>query len=187
MKMNEVYIFLMHHPMVSNDGIITTAVTNLDIHDIARVAATYGVGGYIIVHPDESYRSFSETLVSHWTERAGGKKNPDRKEALEKVRVVASLEEGIEMVKKRTGMVPQIAATTARCYASAMPLKEVVSSTRPIVFLFGTAGGMTEEFLQKADVIVEPIETGSGYNHLSVRSAVSIFIDRVHRLCNIND
>ncbi|MCK5807946.1 RNA methyltransferase [bacterium] len=187
MKMNELYIVLMHYPMVSNDGIITTAVTNLDIHDIARVAATYDVGGYIIVHPDPSYRSFTKTLVSHWTERAGGRKNPDRKEALEKVSVVASLEEGIEIIKNRTKQTPLVAATTARHFPTSKSLEEVVTLKQPIAFLFGTGGGMTESFLQKSDIIIEPIETGSNYNHLSVRSAVSIFIDRTDRLCNISD
>ena len=187
MKINDVYIVLMHYPMVSNDGIITTAVTNLDIHDIARVAATYGVGGYIIVHPDPSYRSFTKTLVSHWTERAGGKKNPDRKEALEKVSVVSSLEEGVEIIKKHIKQTPLVAATTSRRFPTSKSLKEVVELTQPVAFLFGTGGGMTQDFLEKADIIVEPIETGSNYNHLSVRSAVSIFIDRTDRLCNIHD
>ncbi len=43
----DIYIGLVHHPVRNRHGeTVATAVTNLDIHDIARAARTYGIRGY---------------------------------------------------------------------------------------------------------------------------------------------
>ena len=40
------WVALAHHPVLDKDGrIVTTAVTNLDVHDIARAARTFGLAG----------------------------------------------------------------------------------------------------------------------------------------------
>ncbi len=186
MKTNNIYIALLHYPMVSADGTVTTAVTNLDIHDIARVTATYGLGGYLIVHPDSFYRAFTSRLVAHWTQGAGGQKNPDRKRALKTVSVVETVDDAVSFVTKKHGQRPLVVATTARRFPFSKPMSDLATTQTPILLLFGTGGGMTDSFLQTADFVVEPIETGSGYNHLSVRSAVSIFIDRLIHMRNMN-
>ena len=38
---------------------------------------------------------------------------------------------------------------------------------------------MTEEVFDKSDYVLEPIGGGGDYNHLSVRSAASIMLDRL--------
>ena len=50
------------------------------------------------------------------------------------------------------------------------------------MLLFGTAGGISPNLLDKADVVLEPLGGNFTYNHLSVRTAVAIFIDRLHTL-----
>ncbi len=49
----------------------------------------------------------------------------------------------------------------------------------PLLFLFGTGWGLTEEVLEQADDILEPIRGAGAYNHLSVRSAAAILLDRL--------
>jgi hypothetical protein len=43
----------------------------------------------------------------------------------------------------------------------------------------GTGWGVTETILAQADHALEPIQGGTDYNHLSVRSAAAIILDRV--------
>ena len=50
--MKRFYIGLVHHPIYNKHGdIVTTALTNYDLHDIARSATTYDVRRYFIIHP----------------------------------------------------------------------------------------------------------------------------------------
>jgi hypothetical protein len=48
----------------------------------------------------------------------------------------------------------------------------------PFFLLFGTGWGLTQEVKDSSDYVLAPIE-GRGYNHLSVRSAVAIILDRL--------
>jgi len=49
----------------------------------------------------------------------------------------------------------------------------------PHLLLLGTGWGLTEECFQSADFILEPIAGAGNYNHLSVRSAAAILLDRL--------
>ena len=50
--MENLYVALIHHPVVNKNGmIIGSAVTNMDLHDIARAGRTFGVRGYYVVTP----------------------------------------------------------------------------------------------------------------------------------------
>ena len=50
--MAPVYIGLVHYPIYNKHmEVVTTALTNYDLHDIARTAKTYGVRTYFIIHP----------------------------------------------------------------------------------------------------------------------------------------
>ncbi len=78
------YIALLHHPVLDREGrVITSAVTNADIHDIARSAKTYGVKRFFIVTPIADQADLVRTIIGHWTCGAGGALNPSRREALE--------------------------------------------------------------------------------------------------------
>ena len=50
-----------------------------------------------------------------------------------------------------------------------------------MLLLFGTGWGLTQGVTDKADFLLEPIFgiASDGYNHLSVRSAVAIYCDRL--------
>ena len=50
--MADLYVALLHHPVYDKNGaVVTTAVTNLDVHDIARLARTFGVRGFYVCTP----------------------------------------------------------------------------------------------------------------------------------------
>jgi hypothetical protein len=102
MTMGNVYIALLHHPVQNRYGdVITTAVTNLDIHDIARAARTYGVKGFYIVTPLAPQQEFAATIMNHWTQGYGARHNPWRKAAFDITHVAESLEQPVEDIARR--------------------------------------------------------------------------------------
>jgi hypothetical protein len=108
-----VAIALVHHPVLDGKGaVVTTAITNLDVHDLARSARTYGVSDYFLVHPIAVQRELVQRICDHWRDGSSGKRIPDRKLALELVRPVASLDEVFEAFGGRGGV--KVWVTAAR-------------------------------------------------------------------------
>jgi hypothetical protein len=179
-----IYVALLHHPVVNRQGeVIVSAVTNLDIHDIARVARTYGVSGYFVVTPLREQQALVQNLVDHWMKGPGGDLNPDRREAMQLVRIVGGLEAVQEAVKAETGTHPSLYATTAREWPGAVSWQGLRRQLRAgrgsAVLLFGTASGLDNSILESSDGVLTPIEDGREYNHLAVRSAAAIALDRL--------
>lgn len=176
-------IVLVHHPVVNKVGeIIGSAVTNLDIHDIARAGKTYGVDNYYIVTPYEDQHKLVAEILEHWHSGHGAKYNPDRKEALKLVTLADSLEHVVDMVTETRGHKPLLLSTSARMQEKTLSYKDVrarIGMEKPILLLFGTAHGLAPEVMEKTDYCLPPVGADSGYNHLSVRSAVSIILDRL--------
>ena len=62
-----VYISLLHYPVYDKNGrVVSTAVTNLDIHDIARMSKTFGLAGYFLVTPVDDQREMVQRILQHW-------------------------------------------------------------------------------------------------------------------------
>ncbi|MCD6500154.1 MAG: tRNA (guanosine(37)-N1)-methyltransferase TrmD [Deltaproteobacteria bacterium] len=179
------YVALLHHPVYdTNRRVVATAVTNLDLHDIARSSRTYGVAGYFVVTPIERQVELVHRVVGHWTTGSGGSHNKPRREALSLLRVATSLEEVVRDVEARHGESPVVAMTSARAQdglsVSVQDLPDWPGLVgRPLLLVFGTGWGLTESVLALANVRLLPIEGADGYNHLSVRSAVAIYLDRL--------
>ncbi|MDO4541681.1 MAG: tRNA (guanosine(37)-N1)-methyltransferase TrmD [Bacillota bacterium] len=179
-----VYVALVHYPVLDPKGrVIATSVTNLDIHDIARLSATYGVEGYYLIQPGEEQKHLVEQLISYWTKGHGSKVNPDRKFALDKVKVVDSLAEAAEDIQKQKSEAPISVATSAKPRPGVIGYNELSDKMErddnQYLLIFGTGHGLADEILDRADYVLKPIEGAGEYNHLSVRSAVSIVIDRL--------
>ena len=69
-------IALVHHPVLDAQGaIVTTAVTNLDVHDLARSARTYGCSDYFVVHPIAAQRELVARICDHWIDGPGGRRS----------------------------------------------------------------------------------------------------------------
>lgn len=186
--MSPLYMALVHHPVLNRRGeVICAAFTNLDLHDLARVAATYGVRRLFIVTPLDDQRALAGRLVGHWVEGFGGAYNADRKRAMALVSVVASLEEAQAAIEADCGAAARLVATAARnggrpkvAYEElGRDLREGGEGSQPHLLLFGTASGMAEELLERADGLLPPIMGAGEYNHLSVRSAAAIVLDRL--------
>lgn len=180
-----IYLGLVHYPVYDKSGdVVATAVTNLDIHDIARLARTYGIRRYFMITPLVTQQEMAGRVIRHWTEGGGATYNPKRKEALSIVSVVPDLETVQERIRAECeGLAPTIVATTARMVDGAIGYSElrdrISSEANPVLILFGTGWGMEERFLQKAHYRLKPIAGPGEYNHLSVRSAAAIVVDRL--------
>jgi len=181
----QVSIALVHYPVYDkNREVVATAVTNLDIHDIARAARTYGVARYYIVTPVEEQRRLVEKIRLHWLEGWGSTYNPKRKSALELLQTEVSVEAAAADVEERTGKRPKLIVTGAAgrpnsVSFSALQALFAAEPEHPFLLLLGTGWGLTEDVFSKADYVLEPISGGGDYNHLSVRSATSIMLDRL--------
>ena len=176
-------IVLVHHPVVNTTGeIIGSAVTNLDIHDIARAGKTYGVDNYYIVTPYEDQQTLVTEILDHWKTGHGASRNPARKEALELVQLADSLDTVVKTITKKRGQAPQLIGTSARMQEKILSYSEVrakIAEKEAILLLFGTAYGLAPQVMEMTDYCLPPVGANTGYNHLSVRSAVSIILDRL--------
>lgn len=174
---------LLHYPVLNKSGgVIASAVTNLDLHDIARASRTFGVAIFYVVTPLLDQKALVKKIVSHWTVGPSAQLNPARKDALSTIRIVDSLEAVTADIKRRSGRQPKIVATSARRSLGAISFERLRQERRAegdCLLLFGTAWGMADDLLDAADYTLAPISGGGSYNHLSVRSAVSIVLDRL--------
>jgi len=180
----KVYIALLHYPMYNKRmDVVTTSVTNLDLHDIARCARTYNVDGFYIVHPAANQQELIGDILSYWQEGYGGSYNPDRREAFAILHRTENLTRVVAEIETETGQRPLTVATDARSYPNTVSYRslkeEIFTSDNVYLLLFGTGWGMERTLMEQCDYILEPIAADSDYNHLSVRSAVSIIIDRL--------
>lgn len=182
--MADIYLALLHYPVYDKDyKVVTTSITNMDIHDIARSARTYGVKGYFVVTPVRTLQALAEKILDHWQHGYGSVYNETRKEALALVRLTDDLESTIQAIQQESGERPRVVVTSARPGARrttfAEMRKRVEGDGPPLLFVLGTGWGLTEEVLERADDILEPIWGVGTYNHLSVRSAAAILLDRL--------
>jgi hypothetical protein len=182
--MADLYLALLHHPVYDKDRkVVTTSITNMDIHDIARSARTYGVKRYFVVTPVRTLQALAEKILDHWQQGYGSTYNETRKEALALVALTPDLDSTVQAIQQETGEQPRLVATSARAgdrrVSFAEVRKKLESPGSPLLLLLGTGWGLTEEVLEQADDILEPIKGVGAYNHLSVRAAAAILLDRL--------
>lgn len=180
--MSSLYLALVHHPVYNKTGErVTTSISNLDIHDIARAAQTYGVKAYYIIHADPRQKKLLDQIRLFWRE-PGLPYNPERSKALACVRHSDTIEDMLNEITKQEEKRPLIITTTARILREQISfgyLKTLTLNEKPVLIMFGTGYGLCDEVHQAADHILEPIFGHGDYNHLSVRSAVSVVLDRI--------
>ena len=179
-----VYLGLVHHPIYNkNREIVTTAITNFDVHDIARTSRTYDIKKYFIIHPLESQAALAQEILSYWRDGFGGEYNPDRKEALSIVSLTSSIAGAMEDIERTEGKRPIVVTTDARKYHNTLSYRKLrmklEQAQTPCLLLFGTGWGIEEQVMADFDYILEPIYGPGDYNHLPVRAAVAIILDRL--------
>jgi len=183
--MGNLYIGLLHFPMCNRRGeIVATAMTSIDVHDIARTARTYGVMRYFVITPLASQQRIAWRIRGFWTEREQAMEGSRRGEALELVMVASDLEESVSWIEEAEGACPILIATSARPQRgqglSYAQVQDVLRrEERPAYIVFGTGWGMADELVGACDYVLPPIEGQADFNHLSVRAAAAIVLDRV--------
>ena len=179
----QVDVALVHAPVVNRRGeVIGSAVTNLDLHDIARACRTFGVDTYWVITPFAKQQELSEQIINHWLEGHGKSANPDRGEALSLIRLRTGLDEVIDETRTKWGRELVVVATCAGGKQETITysgLRQKITSGVPVLLLFGTAWGLAPEVFSLVESTLPPIHGPGNYNHLSVRSAASIILDRL--------
>lgn len=192
--MGNTFIALVHHPVMNRSGnVVTSSVTSLDLHDLARAGRTYGVSGTFVVHPFPAQRRFVSQVVGHFVDGPGRGLHPERGETLEQqIEVVGDLDSAVAVVESRTGDRPLLVGTSAKYgendHRNAPKMigfralgKRLREGGEPGIILFGTSWGLAPEVMERIDLRLPPIrgEMDTGYNHLSVRAAAAIILDRI--------
>jgi tRNA (guanine37-N1)-methyltransferase len=180
-----IYIGLVHYPVKDREGnIVTTAVTNLDVHDLSRESRSYDLAGYYVITPIEAQRELVAKILEHWIHGSGSRRVPERGQALSLCTPIESIDAAISAIEARHRQPPRLAVTAARLPGGIGPRSpaqvraEMRASERPWLILFGTGHGLAAEVLERAEVALPPIRPGT-YNHLSVRAACAIILDRL--------
>lgn len=179
------YVALLHADVLTGPDRIpgVTSVTSIDIHDIARTSCSYGVKEFFIVTPLLDQQRIVTTLLDFWQKGAGIEYNPNRHQAVDLVSIQLNIEDVIAHIEKKEGKKPLVIATSAQYHEHKAKISffdqdRVWEHNRPVLFIFGTGKGLTEDRIQAADFLLLPVHGLSGFNHLSVRSAVGIVLDR---------
>lgn len=175
---------LVHYPVYNKKKqVVNTSITNLDLHDIARASATYDVEKYFVVQPIEVQHQLIDTLIGHWMQGFGARYNPDRRIALSRILPVKSIQAVKQYIEDHFGTPPMVISTAARAYPQTVGYREMreIMERRGgnFLLLFGTGWGLEQSVIADADYMLKPVYGPGDFNHLSVRSAVSIILDRL--------
>jgi tRNA (guanine37-N1)-methyltransferase len=179
------HLALVHHPVVDRAGtVITTALTNFDIHDLARSSMTYGLAALHLITPVTSQRDKAEHIARLWM---GDDQGEHRARALELVRTADAIETVIASLAAEYGQAPTVVATSAK--ATSFPaaprrtpdelVAEHALDPSPLLILLGSGWGLADSLIPSVSRILTPIEGASDWNHLSVRSAGAVLLDRL--------
>ena len=178
------YMGLLHYPVYNKrHQTIASAVTSIDLHDLSRLAKTYGIKTLYVVTPLKDQQRFAERILDHWIKGYGATYNPHRKEALELVTIASALDVTVKEITAEEGEAPVLIATDASrqgakiiTYQGAMG---IIDSGKVVYLLFGTGWGLTRSMIDRVDCQLDPIAGVSDYNHLSVRAAAAVVLDRL--------
>lgn len=182
--MADLYVGLVHYPIYNKRmQVIASAVTNFDLHDISRTCRTYDVKRYFIIHPLDVQKKIIEKIIDYWQHGYGRVYNPDRSDALDRVCWQADIESAAAYIEQSSGKRPYIVTTDARIYPNTVSYGFVRNilhkDERPVLLLLGTGFGLEADTMKKFDYILEPVYGCCDYNHLCVRSAAAIILDRL--------
>ncbi len=184
--MGRLYLGLLHYPIRGRHGeTIATAITGIDIHDIARSARTFGVHRFFVVTPLRSQQEIARRILKYWLELK--EDDPSRRaEALQGVRIVDSLETSIEEILAEEGSRhPLLIGTSAREFPQSRSIdygelrQRIERGTDPVYLLLGTGWGLADAVIERVDAMLRPVYGVGEYNHLSVRAAAAIILDRL--------
>ncbi len=186
-----VVVVLLHYPMLNRKGeTVATSITNIDLHDISRSSRTYEVDATVFVTPIPEQKQLIERILGYWDQGKTREWHPDRNDAFSRFRLFSSFDETLAFVHQHAGGEIEVVMPDARdlpgvTQVSAASIRERWENEPTPgakVIVFGTGWGIAPEFFSKVDTFTKPIfgPLGrDGYNHLSVRAAAAILLDRL--------
>jgi hypothetical protein len=180
--MRRLAVALVHHPVLDRQrAIVTTAITNLDLHDISRSAHAYGLTDFFAVHPIHAQRELALRVREHWITGSGSRRIPDRSPAMSILRVVPSLDDAIDALGGPVELWSTSAAPRPTSLSHTAARERLLGDGPTVLLLFGTGWGLADSVCDRAHAHLEPIVSprGDGWNHLSVRAAAAILFDRL--------
>lgn len=156
MTFNNFYIALLHYPVYNKKrDVVTTAIANMDIHDISWAAKTYGAKRFYIVTPLKAQQIMVEKIIRHWQEGYGAQYNPLRKEAFELVDIKDSIDDVLAEISKFSAGNTRLIVTGAAPKGEVLSFKalknKILEDTNPHLLVFGTGWGIAEEVIKRAD------------------------------------
>jgi tRNA (guanine37-N1)-methyltransferase len=180
----KVALALMHYPMRDKHGdIVCSSITNMDLHDISRTAATFGAERFFVVTPLAAQTAIAERVITHWLKGWGALYNSNRSEAFAGTELCLSLGEALAAAEDIWGEKPIIAVTSAKDAGNiSCRMLGDLAEKKPVIILFGTGWGFHPSVLDAADFILEPVCGVGEFNHLSVRGAAAIIMERITRV-----
>ncbi len=135
-----------------------------------------------MVTPLADQQELVEKIVAHWVKGVGSTYNPKRREALELIRIKNSLDEVVDHIRSNSGNFPKTVVTSAKRSPGNISygrFRKMLNNGNLYLLIFGTAWGLTNDFIAGADYILDPVMGNTDYNHLSVRSATAVILDRL--------
>lgn len=179
--MGSVSLAIIHYPVLDKRGdIVSTSITNLELHDAARSCMTFDVDLCYIVTPLAKQRAIAEQLVHHWKHGYGREYNPDRAEALKKISIKKAI---VDVMAEFQGREPILIGTSSKRRDDSIGYGElrtwIDADPRPFLLLFGTGWGLPADIMQDCKRKLLPIRGKGDYNHLSLRVAIGIVLDRL--------
>jgi hypothetical protein len=180
----QVSVALVHFPVYNKARqVVVTSLTTLNLHDLARLAVTYGTQGCYVVTPLRRQQELARHVIAHWTQGYGAVYNPTRAQALQHLHIVDSLEALEQDIVQRCGVAPRYIATDARRFPGCISyadLRRILWEQHAVfLLLLGTGWGLTEELIARCEYVLAPIYGLTSYNHLPVRVAAGIMLDRL--------
>jgi len=173
---------LVHHPVHDRSRtVVTSAITNLDLHDISRSSLTYGLSDLFIVHPVAAQRLLAERVREHWISGSGARRIPDRTPAISLLRVVPTLDDAVAELGEGTRLWVTSAKGSGDLLDYPAARDELSLEGPPVLIVFGTGWGLGDAVTERAHARLTSIlgRREDGYNHLSVRAAAAIIFDRL--------
>ena len=179
--LNRLAVALVHYPVLNRrNEVVASAVTNLDLHDIARTCRTFGVGRFFVVTPVKEQQKVVEQILEHWLHGYGSMHNPDRCSAFQLLETVADLETARERWSEKHSRPARIIVTSAK---SPQGLNgqdcQHLLAEEPLLLVLGTGSGLAPEIIDQSFETFQSIQGVVDYNHLPVRAAAAIILDRI--------
>jgi len=175
--MPDIAVALVHHPVLNRNGHTSaTAITSIDVHDFARSCAFYDIAPVYLVHPAAGMHALVHDMIDYYQQGAGGARNPARKEVLQAVRCVNSLQEILQQEHYHLWYTSATPPSDA-CIEPSILLK---TKGKHLIVL-GTGWGLDIENMPKENGWLSPIEGVGKVRHLSVRAALAIYLDRLRK------